>query len=102
MYSYTKERAGKSQITITSEPLESDLHCLVLQLGSFHSEISFLGVHILSGSGLQELLEVMYVQNTFPRMLFGTAVAREIRGHLLVDSGLQALVTAKTFNTTLQ
>jgi len=65
--------------------------------------MSFLGCigHAMSGSGLQELLEVVYSANTVTHILSGKAVARAVRGHLLVDSALNAMVAAKTFNTSL-
>ena len=83
-----------------SEPPESELHLLVVRLGGFHAQMSFLGCigHLMSGSGLQELLEVVYSANTVTHILSGKAVARAIRGHLLVDSALSAMVAAKTFN----
>ena len=46
--------------------------------------------HLMSGSGIQELLEVVYSSNTVAHMLSGKAVARAVRGHLLVDSALNA------------
>ena len=69
----------------------------------FHAEMSFLGCigHLMSGSGLQELLEVVYSHNTVTHILSGKAVGRAVRGHLLVDSALNAMVAAKTFNTSL-
>ena len=56
---------------------------------------------MMSGSGIQELLEVVYSSNTVAHMLSGKAVARAVRGHLLVDSALNALIAAKTFNFSL-
>ena len=55
----------------------------------------------MSGSGLQELLEVVYSPNTVTHILSGKAVARAVRGHLLIDSALNAMVAAKAFNTSL-
>lgn len=93
----------KAQIILASEPPESKLHSLVLRLGGFHAEMSFLGCigHVMSGSGLQELLEVVYSPNTVTHILSGKAVARAVRGHMLVDAALNSMVAAKTFNTSL-
>jgi len=93
----------KVHIILASEPPESELHSLVVRLGGFHAEMSFLGCigHVMSGSGLQELLEVVYSPNTVTHILSGKAVARAVRGHLLMDSALSAMVAAKTFNTSL-
>ena len=88
---------------LASEPPESELHSLVVRLRGFHAEMSFLGCigHVMSGSGLQELLEVVYSPNTVTHILSGKAVARAVRGHLLIDSALNAMVGAKAFNTSL-
>lgn len=53
-------------------------------------EMSFLGSidHIMTGSGLQGVLEVVYASNTVGHMLSGKAVSRAVRGHLLVDAAL--------------
>lgn len=93
----------KVQIIMASEPPESELHSLVVRLGGFHTEKSFLGCigHLMSGSGLQELLEVVYSPNAVTHILIGKAIARAVRGHLLVDSALNAMVAAMTFNTSL-
>ena len=48
-----------------SEPADSDLRQVVLRLGSFHTEMSFIGSigHLIAESGLKELLELIYVPN---------------------------------------
>ena len=52
----------------------------------------------MSGSGLHELLEVVYSPSTY--LLSGKAVARALRDHL-VDAALNAIIMAKTFNISL-
>ena len=44
-----------------SEPADSDLRQVVLRLGSFHTEMSFIGSigHLIAESGLKELLELI-------------------------------------------
>lgn len=56
---------------IVSETASSDLRNIVLCLGGFHTEMSFLGCigHLMAGSGLQELLELIYAPNTVIHML---------------------------------
>ena len=56
---------------------------------------------VMSGSGLEELLEVMYVANTVIYMLSGEALVRAVRGHLLVDFVLNAMISAKALNVIL-
>ena len=65
--------------------------------------MSFLGNigHLMIGTGLQELLEVIFAVNTVAYILSGKAVARAIRGHLLLDSGLHILLLCNLFETKL-
>ena len=46
---------------IRSQPNYNDLKRLVLRLGGSHMQMNFLGSigHLMAGSGLQELLEVV-------------------------------------------
>ena len=90
----------KVQVIVANEPSNSDLSSIVLRLGGFHTEISFLGCigHIMSGSGLREVLEVIYSSNTVAHMLSGKALARAVRGHMLVDSALNAMLVSKAFH----
>ena len=56
----------KSLTIIQSHPNGTELYQIVLCLGGFHMQMSFLGSigHLMAGSGLQELLEVVYARNT--------------------------------------
>ena len=76
---------------------------IVLRLGSFHTEMSFLGCigHLMAASGLQDLLELICASNAVVHMLTGKAIARSVRGHLIVDAALNALLLVKTFNVPL-
>ena len=55
----------KALMIIMSEPPGSDLRKIVLRLGGFHTEMSFLGCigSLMAGSGLKELLEMVYAPN---------------------------------------
>ena len=72
-------------------------------LGGFHIEMSFLGCigRLMKGSGLKELLEVVYASNTVYHMLTGKAVCRATRGHFLVNDALNALLVSHIFNVKL-
>ena len=63
---------------------------MVCRLGGFHTIMSILGSvgKIMSGSGLSELLETCYSATTVIQMMSGRAVARALRGHMLVESAL--------------
>ncbi|MCG8047094.1 MAG: hypothetical protein N0E48_15920, partial [Candidatus Thiodiazotropha endolucinida] len=77
----------------------SFVRSIVLRLGGFHTEMSFLGCigHLMQGSGLAELLETVYASNAVGHMLNGKAVARALRGHFLVDNALHALLVANIY-----
>ncbi len=84
-------------ITITlNEPDGSDLKSMIIRLGSFHVMMSFLGSigSLMSGSGLKEVLQVAYADNAVTHMLSGKAIARAIRGHLLVYAALCAMIAS--------
>ena len=84
---------------IVTEPVGFDLKDIILRLGGFHAEMSFLGCigYLMAGSGLQEVLELIYASNAVVHMLSGKAIARPVRAHLIVDAALNALVLDKTF-----
>ena len=56
--------------------------------------MSFLGSigGIMKGSGLADLLSVVYAENSVMHMLSGKAVSRAIQQHLLVESSLVSLL----------
>ena len=85
-------------MTIMSEPLRSELRKIVLRLGGFHTEMSFLSCigNLMAGSGLKELLEMVYAPNVVEHIFTGKAIARAVRTHLLVDAALNTLMLAKS------
>lgn len=99
----TEIKQDTPQIIVTNEPETSDLKLAVLRLGGLHIEMSFLGCigHVMSGSGLKEVLELVYATNAVGHMLSGKALARAVRGHILVDSVLNALLVNITFGSPL-
>ena len=99
----TFDQPRKAQMIINSEPVGSDLKRIVLRLGGFHTEMSFLGCigHIMVSSGLQELLELFYAPNAVLHMLSGKAIARAIRGHFIVDAVLNAKLLSKVLDAPL-
>ncbi|CAC5362573.1 unnamed protein product [Mytilus coruscus] len=92
----------KALTIITNESTTSELQSIILRLGGFHSEMSFLGSigQLMSGSGLNEVLETVYSANAVGHMT-GKAVARAVREHLLVDTTLNALLVSMTFDIPL-
>ena len=89
----------EAMMTIRSQPDDSNMKYMVMRLGGFHMPRSFLGSsgHMMADSGLQELIESAYASNTVSHMLTGKAVARAVRGHLLVDDALNTTITPDTY-----
>ena len=85
-----------------SIPPASDMRQVVLRLGFFHTEMSFLGAigHTINGSGLYEVIECVYASNAVSHMLSGEDVTRAVCGHLLVSGVLSAKLVSHvlTFN----
>ena len=84
----------KAFLITATEPANSDLRNIVLCLVGFHTKMSFLGSigHLMAGSGLQELFELIYAPNAVVHMLAGKALARAVRAHLTIESALNALL----------
>ena len=82
-------------MVIESEPADSDLRQVVLRLGSFHTEMSFIGSigHLIAESGLKELLELIYAPNAVEHILTGKAIARAVRVHLFIDAVVNTLIS---------
>ena len=89
----------KALSIVNSEKAGRELKSVVLRLGTFHLQMSFLGSigYLMAGSGLQEALELVFAPNAVIHMLSGKAYDRAVRGHLLVDAALNALLTADAF-----
>ena len=47
----------------------------------------------MTGTGVKELFELVFASNTTAHMMSGKAVSRAIRGHLLIDAVLDAILT---------
>lgn len=56
----------KGMTIIWDEPENSQVKSMVIRLGAFHTEMSFLSCigHIMEGSGIQEILELIHATNT--------------------------------------
>ena len=59
--------------------------------------MSFLGAagDMVIGSGIEELLEMVYATNSVGHMMSGRAFAQAIRGHFVVDSCLNNILINK-------
>lgn len=83
-------------MVIESQPTDSPLREIVLILGGFHTEMSFLGTigSLMAGSGLKEAIYQVYAGGSVDQMLSGKAVSRAVRDHCLVDCALNTIATA--------
>ena len=63
---------------------------IVVHLGGFHTLMSFVGSigSLMDASGLSDVLQIIYGENTVKHMVSGKAIARAIRGHILVETAL--------------
>ena len=76
---------------------------IILILGSFHILMSFLGAvgHLMTGTGLQHLLEQVYASHTVPHIMSGKAVDRARRGHMLSLCSLYGIMMSKVYDVNL-
>ena len=83
----------KAMLIIADASLACPTKQIVLKLGGFHALMSFLGSigHLMSGLGLNDVLEVAYASNTIPHIMSGKAIARAVRGHPLIESALHVI-----------
>lgn len=64
----------------------SEIGSIIVRLGGFHLIMSLLGAigHIMSGSGLEDALKIIYAENSVEKILLGHAYSRALRAHFLV------------------
>ena len=74
---------------------------IVVLLGSFHTLINVLGAigHLMNGSGIRNLLEVIYGENAATHILTGKAVDRAVRRYMFLDICLNYLTIDKILMT---
>lgn len=93
----------KAKLIIDSEPQDSPLHSIVFRLGGFHTEMSFLGCigNLMSGSGLDQIIETIYATNTVSHILTGKAVTRAVRAHFMVYDVLFFMLASRALDIPL-
>lgn len=84
----------KSIDIVESSPAGTIVSDIVVRLGGFHLLMSFLGSvgYIMSGSGIEELWQIVYGKATVPHMMAGKAYARAVRAHILTAAALFSLI----------
>ena len=63
-------------------------------------EMSFLGSvgHLMAGSGIKELFEIVYAPKAVEQIMSGKAISRAVRAHLLLDAVLNELLQSKSMD----
>lgn len=56
---------------------------------------------LMGGSGLQELLEVIYADTAVSHILTRKAISRAIRGHILIEAILYAIILSQIYKVPL-
>ena len=86
----------KAILIVSREPQSNDL-----KLSS--DSVVFLGCigHLMAGSGLKELLEIIYASNAVDNILTGKAISCAVRGHVLVDAAVNAMLIAMAYDSPL-
>ena len=61
-------------------------------------EMSFLGSigHLMAGSGIKELFEMIYAPKAVEQIMSGKAISRAVRAHLLLDTVFNGLLLSKS------
>ena len=82
-----------------SQESESTMKSCVLRLGGFHMCMSFLGTigHIMQGSGLSSISELIYAEGSVPAIMGGKEMSRGTRAHILLYGTLMGLIILKIF-----
>ncbi|KAE9525653.1 hypothetical protein AGLY_014180, partial [Aphis glycines] len=85
----------KAQEIVSAAPEKSDLSKIVIRLGGFHLLMSFFGTigYIMQGSGIKEVLSLIYAPNSLDKMLNGHAYARAVRAHTLLHLTLSTIIS---------
>ena len=83
-------------LIIANEGPESKIKEVVVRLGSFHAEMSFLGAigHNMAGRGLEEIFEHIFA--SVHHIMSGHAVAKANRAHILMDAILSSLLISSS------
>jgi hypothetical protein len=85
---------------IKSADLTDNVSKIILRLGEFHTVTSFLGSigHVMNGSGLRQVMDLIYAEDTVAHLLSGKAISRGIRAHFLIDAALNILLLKNMFD----
>ncbi|CAG4981622.1 unnamed protein product [Colias eurytheme] len=79
----------------------SELKHVVVRLGGLHLLMSFMGSigAIMSGSGIEDFLKLIYAENCVYKILSGHAYARAVRAHILAHTAFTKLCWTRLNST---
>lgn len=85
---------SKAIAIISTESADSVLKFFLILLGGFHTRMNFLGCigHFMQETGLAEILDEIYANNSVKHILSGKAVSRAIRAHNIVNHSLHVIL----------
>ena len=71
---------------------------IVARLDGFHTLMSYVGAigKVMKGSGIEELFNEVYAENTVQQIISGKAVSRALRAQLLAESALISILFEDT------
>ncbi|KAF4524952.1 hypothetical protein B566_EDAN014133 [Ephemera danica] len=71
-----------------------ELMNVIVRMGGFHLLMNFLGAvgHIMSGSGIEELLATIYARGSVDSIMTGKYYSRALRGHFLIHAAVGKLI----------
>lgn len=67
---------------------------VVVRLGGFHLLMSFMGCigQIMAGSGIKEILSLIYAEGSVDKILNGHSYARSVRAHIILQQVLSIII----------
>lgn len=77
---------------------------IIVRLGGFHLLMSFLGCigEIMGGSGLKDVLCLIYAEGSVDKILNGHAYARAVRAHIILQQALSLLIFEELKNDSVE
>ncbi|KYN00649.1 hypothetical protein ALC62_08572 [Cyphomyrmex costatus] len=86
----------KAREIVAASEIGSEFSKIIIRLGGFHLLMSFLGSigYIMAGSGIKEVLSIIYAPNSVDKILNGYAYAKAVRGHTLLHLALSTIIFA--------
>ncbi|KYN23238.1 hypothetical protein ALC57_04348 [Trachymyrmex cornetzi] len=81
-------------LEVVTTTTDDRLKTVIPILGGFHLLMSFMGSigYIMDGSGIKDILSLIYAENSVKHILSGHAFARAVRAHVQIHAALAHLI----------